>query len=215
MKGNNVFIYKMNSETDFTINSLYFKRLVYCIIKFTGYNKLLLNINNNSIIKDFCLLKTTYISKYFKEYIHIKKYDYIHTDNNSKFKIYSYNHYNFKNSVIIKMYFPNTIDNNEIIIRNIAMHIVGFNPKFIKLNFNRKINDIVILEKKKFEKSKYGEKYDEEADEEDDEEYESHLLYDDTLIYQNFFRDLNISIYNYLYNRNKYIKIIKYKNYLD
>ncbi|XBT18685.1 MAG: hypothetical protein ABNO60_00885 [Candidatus Shikimatogenerans sp. Tcar] len=183
IKDNNVYMYNMITKTDFTIDNKYFKKLVYLILKKNSSNKYLLNINNIIYIKKYNLIRLFNLSKIFKEYFYIKKYDLLST-NNKKIKIYNYNHFNFRNSVITKMYFPNKIDNYEMVIRNITIHIAAFNPKFINIS-NKKI----------FTKE------------------ELLLMYNNILLYQKFLRDTNVNIHEYLCNVDKYIRILEYKNY--
>ncbi|XBT18516.1 MAG: hypothetical protein ABNO82_00090 [Candidatus Shikimatogenerans sp. Tder] len=182
----NAYIYDIGTKTDFTVSNRFLKKIIFFILREISKNKYLLNINNILYIKKYNLFKFLFLSKIYKEHIFIKKYNILNTNNN-KFKIYNYNHFNFKNSVILKMYFPKSIDNYEIIMRNISVHIAAFNPIFININFKRKLykdNNNYFLFKNKI------------------------------LLYQNFLRNLNMKICNYLYNMSKYIKIIEYKNYI-
>ncbi|XBT18364.1 MAG: hypothetical protein ABNO50_00895 [Candidatus Shikimatogenerans sp. Tduv] len=220
MKNECVYIYNISTYTDFTINSLYFRKYIISNIKKKKNTKKIINLYRKKHLCKYNNLKYLKISNKFKESIYIKNFDYI---KKKKDIICNYNHFNYKNAVILKMFIPLYIENYEHIIKKIAIHIAAFDPIFInKKNINKKnsyiyeviynilynINNIENIDDININNININ-----DILKSNNINIINHDINDKILLYQNFLFNLKINVLKYLKSINKYIKIINYITY--
>ncbi len=130
-KKNISLIIKLESETDFIIKNLEFKKFKDKIIKnIIKNNNLIKNINSKNINKIF-IKDINIITNKLNENIKIKKFRYLKS--NKKQYIYDYNHNNKIGAIILvkKINKNNKIKTNKI--KKITLHIVAMQPKYLNI----------------------------------------------------------------------------------